>query len=305
MQMNCPYSLLSGLWGNNKISLLAFAIAVVVSACTSTQSEMQVQSPSVSAEASSGTTAAAETDDAAALNDATHPSAASPQQQVQSGGGAAFEKAVMTAANAAELAKVAQTAQEWALVAQSWQDAIALIQTIPATDEKFAIAQQRLPDYQQQLQAAQQRAAQLAQKQALQHKQRAKSGEQIFQDVNGSYQLANVLQGTTVLQVIIVDEQWKSLSKPEQVDLAEYAQALVQAARSAPEQYVDVSSSSPIYDRFVSKAAGLCDDCWQITVGERPSLSSFSELKTVVQGDELWEQEDPCCRGKKVSEFVN
>ncbi|MGP1386152.1 MAG: hypothetical protein ACTS2F_21515 [Thainema sp.] len=315
MQANCyPCLVLNSLSPKGwkiQLSLLTFAIALVMSACTSAQPGQSGQS-------------GADPQSPPNLTKADSPALASPNHAVQKysettrgvkvatlhpepisiTGEISFEQAVMKAANATELADVAQTVDDWERVVQHWQTAIALIQAIPATDDKYAIAQQRLPAYQQQLQVAQQQAAQLAEQQATQHKQRAKQGEHIFREVRGNYQLTNILQGTPTLQIIVLDEQWKSLSKTEQINLAEYAKSLVQSARSAPDKYVDVSVSNPIYDRFVSKAAGLCDDCWAIVVSEQPSISSFSDLKTVVQGDELWEKEDPCCRGKKVSEFV-
>lgn len=287
-----------------RISLLAFAIALVAAACAS-PSGFNPPSPSP-VKASPRPTASSPNqlkEQTKAQTDLASESEANHDSSTQATANVSFEQAVMKAANATELADVAQTADDWQQVAQHWQSAIILLQTIPATDEKFAIAQQRLPDYQKQQRVAQQQANQLSEKQATQHKQRAKQGEQLFQEVKGSYQLTNVLQGTPTLQVVVLDEQWRSLSKLEQMDLAEYAKSLVQSARSAPDQYVDVSASNPIYDRFVSKAASLCDDCWQIAVTEQSSISSFSNLKTIVQGDELWEKADPCCRGKKVSEF--
>lgn len=309
MTATCHYLLMSisfpkGLFCK-RISLLAFAIALVATACTS-PSGFNPQSPSP-VKASPRPTALSPDqlkEQTKAQTNTASESKSSPDSSVQTTANVSFEQAVMKAANATELADVAQTADDWQQVAQHWQSAIILLQTIPAMDEKFAIAQQRLPDYQKQQRVAQQQATQLAEKQANQHKKRAKQGEQLFQDIKGSYQLTNVLQGTPTLQVVVLNEQWRSLSKLEQMDVAEYAKSLVQSARSAPDQYVDVSASNPIYDRFVSKAASLCDDCWQIVVTDQSSISSFSDLKTVVQGDELWEKDDPCCRGKKVSEFV-
>lgn len=286
---------------SKKLSLLAFAIALVVTACTS-PSGFNPQSPapvesSQRPKASSPNQLKGQEDTASELK-------TSPENPSQATNAVSFNHAVMKAANATELADVAQSADEWEQVVQHWQATITLLQAIPAADENYAIAQQRLPNYQQQLQFAQQQATQIAQQQANQHKQRAKQGEQVFQEAKGSYQLKNILQGTPMLQIVILDEQWKSLSKAEQMNLVEYARSLIQSARSAPDQYVDVSASNPIYNRSISKAASLCNDCWQIAVSEQSSISSLSTLKTVIQGDELWEQEDPCCRGEKVSEFV-
>ncbi len=288
-----------------RIALLAFAIALAVTACKPPSGFNPPSSSPVKVNPRSAASSPkqfkeqieAQTDTGSELQ-VSHDSLTPVTT------GVSFEQAVMKAANATELANVAQTVDDWQQVAQHWQAAIVLLKTIPDTNEKFAIAQQRLPDYQKQQRVAQQQATQLAKQQATLHKQRAKKGEQLFQDVKGVYQLTNVLQGTPTLQVVILDEQWRSLSKVEQMDLAEYAKSLVQSARSAPYQYVDVPASNPIYDRFVSKAANLCDDCWQIAVSEQSNISSLSNLETVVQGDELWEKADPCCRGKKVSEFV-
>ena len=299
MQVNCHRYLVLRLFSQpflNKLSLLTLltvAIALVASACTSSQSGLNPPSPS-SAEADLQTL---ESDPIAEPTDRVSSGKLTGQTSNQLlADGSSFEQAVIKATNATELAAVAQTVDDWQRITKHWQEAITLLRTIPAADEQYAIAQQRLTDYQQQLKAAQQ--------QATQYKQRIKQGKQLFQKMNGSYQLINVLQGTPAMQVVVLDEQWKALSKAEQINLVEYTKSLVQSARSAPEEYVDVSDTNPIYDRFISKATGLCDDCWQIAVGEQPSISSFSQLQAVVQGDELWEKEDPCCRGKKVSELV-
>lgn len=74
---------------------------------------------------------------------------------------AQFSEAVKSATSAANLAQTAKTKAEWQAVAASWQKAIAAMQAIPpAAAQQHAIAQDRIPKYQANLQAANQRAQQ-------------------------------------------------------------------------------------------------------------------------------------------------
>jgi cytoskeletal protein RodZ len=63
------------------------------------------------------------------------------------------------AEQASTLAQAAQSADDWNLVVTQWEQAIALLQGIPADSPDYATAQQRLSTYQQSLTAAQQQAA--------------------------------------------------------------------------------------------------------------------------------------------------
>ena len=63
--------------------------------------------------------------------------------------------AVTQATEAAQGTQTAKSSEQWHTVAGLWQQAIAAMQSIPATDPHHAIAQQRVKDYQKNLQYAQ------------------------------------------------------------------------------------------------------------------------------------------------------
>jgi pilus assembly protein FimV len=71
-----------------------------------------------------------------------------------------FREAVNAAQNAANLAQTASTPAEWQAVADSWEEAIALMKQVPESDPNYATAQQKAIDYQPNLDYAQQNAQQ-------------------------------------------------------------------------------------------------------------------------------------------------
>jgi WD40 repeat protein len=70
-----------------------------------------------------------------------------------------FSAAVNQATSAAKLAQTAKTPEQWRTVAIHWQQAITHLQSIPPTDPNHTTAQQKIGEYQKNLQYAQQRKA--------------------------------------------------------------------------------------------------------------------------------------------------
>lgn len=73
----------------------------------------------------------------------------------------AFRLAVNRAMNAAELTQTAQSSKEWQQVTNWWQEAIDLMRAVPTTDDKHALAVEKVTEYQSNLRYAQQRLATL------------------------------------------------------------------------------------------------------------------------------------------------
>jgi hypothetical protein len=69
----------------------------------------------------------------------------------------AFRWAVNRAMSAAELTQTAQSEEEWQQVSSWWQDAIELMQKVPASDSKHDIALTKITEYQNNLQYSQNR----------------------------------------------------------------------------------------------------------------------------------------------------
>ncbi|HEY9601179.1 MAG TPA: hypothetical protein V6C85_06180, partial [Allocoleopsis sp.] len=78
--------------------------------------------------------------------------AASPQLD-------SFTKAVNTAMNAATITQSATSQNDWLLVVSQWQEAIALMEAVPSSHSKYTVAQQKVIEYQRNLDYAQKNAA--------------------------------------------------------------------------------------------------------------------------------------------------
>ena len=70
-----------------------------------------------------------------------------------------YRDAVDRAASATALSQIAQSQDDWRLAASRWQQAIALLGALPASDPNYKAAQAQLPDYRRRLSTAQQQAA--------------------------------------------------------------------------------------------------------------------------------------------------
>ena len=70
-----------------------------------------------------------------------------------------YRDAVDRAASATALSQIAQSQDDWRLAASRWQQAIALLGAVPASDPNYKAAQAQLPDYRRRLSTTQQQAA--------------------------------------------------------------------------------------------------------------------------------------------------
>jgi len=59
-----------------------------------------------------------------------------------------FQEAVNNALSAAKLTQVAKSKEDWNQVAQQWQKAIALMQSVPSSSSNYAVAQKKAVEYQ-------------------------------------------------------------------------------------------------------------------------------------------------------------
>jgi hypothetical protein len=62
-----------------------------------------------------------------------------------------FREAVSKAINAANLTQSAKSPGEWKIVVTQWQTAIALMKSVPSSSPNYAIAQQKIIEYQKNL----------------------------------------------------------------------------------------------------------------------------------------------------------
>lgn len=66
-----------------------------------------------------------------------------------------FREAVNKAIKAANLTQLAKSPDEWKTVVSEWQEAIALMKNVPSSSQNYAIAQQKIREYQKNLNYAQ------------------------------------------------------------------------------------------------------------------------------------------------------
>ncbi|HAG80288.1 MAG TPA: hypothetical protein DCL61_03735 [Cyanobacteria bacterium UBA12227] len=69
-----------------------------------------------------------------------------------------FREAVNQAMKAAELTQKAQTSEQWIAVSQAWQAAINLMKAVPSDSSNYAVAQEKVQEYQKNLTYAQKNA---------------------------------------------------------------------------------------------------------------------------------------------------
>ncbi|MGF1495944.1 MAG: hypothetical protein ACFB8W_03850 [Elainellaceae cyanobacterium] len=79
---------------------------------------------------------------------------AAPSQGPSSPIPESFRQAINKAMSAAELTQSATYREEWATVAKLWQEAIYLLKTIPETSSQHSVAQQKIGEYERNLQYA-------------------------------------------------------------------------------------------------------------------------------------------------------
>lgn len=70
-----------------------------------------------------------------------------------------FQEAVNKAMSAARITQSATSQDEWLLVVSQWQEAIALMKAVLASHSKYTVAQQKVMEYQRNLNYAQKNAA--------------------------------------------------------------------------------------------------------------------------------------------------
>ncbi len=121
--------------------LLAGVLAIAMTACTGS-----TPAPTPSSPTSPSAAAPAPTPMASA------PSSPSPSPVVD--GATVYQEALNKAEAATSIGQSAQSKDDWLLVARRWQEAIALLKTIPATAPEQAQAKGKITEYERNLKAA-------------------------------------------------------------------------------------------------------------------------------------------------------
>jgi hypothetical protein len=108
--------------------------------------------------------------------------------------------------------------------------------------------------------------------------------------------------GAPSVALVVPEKAWGRLSKAEQIDVTFYAESLISRVRESPYEFVDMPSSAPVYKSAIEYAQNICDDCWEVILGN-PKNGVLSLDTTIVQGDSAWDRDTTPDRGEKASTF--
>jgi hypothetical protein len=136
--------------------------------------------------------------------------------------------------------------------------------------------------------------------------ERSKRGETVFQNLR-SRRKAEPLGVFGAALVLTIDQnEWQNLSKEQQIDLTYYIENLIPKAHVNPDTYIGLNRYDPLYPYMVRKAENLCDDCWEIGIGQRRKEDAAGAINydhAVVMGDSVSKKTDLKLRGQSASEF--
>ena len=137
-------------WGTKPLMLLALIPLGAISIYAYLSLPLGKSIIPVQAESISFSVKEIELSDIEPLENSPDPSLSSAVNQTQP-----FQNAVNQAMYAATLTQSAQTPKEWDIVVSHWQDAIALMDIVPLSHPQHSLAQQKVAEYQENLNYAQ------------------------------------------------------------------------------------------------------------------------------------------------------
>ena len=174
-----------------------------------------------------------------------------------------FQEGVENATNAANLVQTAESQPDWEQVADLWTAAIENMEAVPENSANKAVAQQKVAEYEKNLEYAQQVAQGFVDR-----------GEKLFQDLNGDYVVMDGLTGNPKATLIITQSQWNGLTSEQRTDLESYARDRIKDINANPDKYLlrDIPRSAPVFDQMLEKYENTCASCWVIMV-------SYSDTK--------------------------
>lgn len=121
--------------------------------------------------------------------------------------------------------------------------------------------------------------------------QTAEQGRAEFQRLLGAYpwlsepEVHGLGTKTPPLTLWVPEPAWNSLSPAQRQALGRWVASLVPGVRAAPERYVSIPRTAPIYRTFRDRAATLCNTCWAIGVGRlKPDGCDMYFDRLVVEG---------------------
>jgi hypothetical protein len=124
-----------------------------------------------------------------------------------------------------------------------------------------------------------------------------KKGEQIFKNTIKRFRFdyqKPIMSGICVGVVVPFPmSEWKRLSKKDRVNLALFAENVVADIKQAPEKYIEMPESAPLYATCRQNAAKMCLTCWRIEAGSVVTIDGDTNIgpdsETVIDGKTILE----------------
>ncbi len=112
------------------------------------------------------------------------------------------------------------------------------------------------------------------------------------------------LTSSPTLTLYVTYSIWRGLTRPQQIDLTWYVQSKIPFVRENAEAFARIPANAPFYSIVVDKIRNLCDDCWEIILGDpilgddgRPDMTVD---RAAVSGDSVWQRDH---EGAQASKF--
>lgn len=109
---------------------------------------------------------------------------------------------------------------------------------------------------------------------------------------------------TPAIALVIPEDEWRQLSKDDQINLTLYLESLIPTVRTNPDPYVEEFRATAVYEPFRNKLTALCPDCWILGTGHVSGEGKKAMFdKVIVQGNSLWENAPSEGRGMNALSF--
>lgn len=117
--------------------------------------------------------------------------------------------------------------------------------------------------------------------------EKVQRGEALVRNANAKYGIDNYLIDglmSSRINVYLPVNEWRKLSKDDQINVSYYAESLIPLVRANPRKYiVQIPSDAPIYETLKKNASNMCETCWSVEIG---SIVKTDAGKNTILGDE-------------------
>jgi hypothetical protein len=121
----------------------------------------------------------------------------------------------------------------------------------------------------------------------------------------GGIEILGAMSPTPIAVFILPDEEWRKLSKTEQVSLTLYVESRITAIRESPEKYALTSKRSPVHEREIAAIRNIDKEAWCVgsakSYPDDPGRNLYLDAR-LVEGDVAWAANGGR-RGAKASDF--